>query len=119
MNIITAVTDFLAFLISHRRSGTTTLIEKIAEEHDCHVLVPYMSEKRKPYHVSLMELKAMAGEKPKPILVDNHTLLVICEEVLREHHTLANIIKANDRAVRQIESALQVMKDVRATHTIL
>ena len=65
--------NLFEFTVGLRRSGTTTLIKKVAEQNDVWVIVPNQEHKKLfgDYALSLHELDKMQGSKPKPILLDN------------------------------------------------
>jgi hypothetical protein len=80
------------FVLSQRRSGTTTLVKKIADENDVWVLVPNMSDGlqfKKGSAISVHQLCDNSdGTEGKPILVDNATLLKLIGAAARQEEKL-------------------------------
>ena len=71
----------LQFFLSHRRSGTTTLLKEIAGVSDVWVLVP-TAEMKKEFGdkaISIDDLDKAMGMSSRPILVDNFTMIRLCE----------------------------------------
>lgn len=70
------------FFIRQRQGGTTTLLKKVAAENDVWVLVPnvQMKEEFGPQAIDFYDLQDMMGKDKKPILVDNYTMIRLCEE---------------------------------------
>jgi hypothetical protein len=56
--------------------------------------------------VTFDELDRMKGNKPKPILLDNHTLLQLSELSLNEYDRLDLIIKKRNRLIRSIRDEI-------------
>ena len=80
------------FVLSQRRSGTTTLIKKIADENDVWVLVPNMSDSlqfKKGSAISVHQLCGSSdGLEGRPILVDNATLLRLIGAAAKQEEKL-------------------------------
>ena len=70
------------FFIRQRQSGTSTLLKKVAAENDVWILVPNekMKEEFGPQAIDFYDLQEMMGTEKKPILVDNYTMIRLCEE---------------------------------------
>lgn len=85
MNIKKLVNHLIRFFALNRGSGTTTLVKKISDENDVFVIVPTAQEAEQFNGKAitfnqLIEGKA-EGLSKKPILLDNHTLIQLLEEV--------------------------------------
>lgn len=78
--------NLLEFTIGCRRSGTTTLIRRIAEKNDVWVIVLNQDQKKLfgDYAISISELDKISGCNPKPILLDNSTIMKLAELALKE-----------------------------------
>jgi len=76
------IQQLLLFLKTFRRSGTTTLLQRIAKREDVWVLVEH-HDNLKDFHgkgVVVGGLRQLMGTHPKPILVDNGLLLKILQD---------------------------------------
>lgn len=95
------------FILSQRRSGTTTLIKKIADENDVWVLVPNMSDSlqfKKGSAISIHQLANNSnGMEGKPILVDNATLLRLMDVAAKQESKLLAIEEVMDRFRKDME----------------
>jgi hypothetical protein len=102
MKIRKLLSNMFSFLIHLRGSGTTTLIQKVAYENDVWVLVPNEQMKKKfgESGVTFDELDRIKDCKPKPILLDNYTLLQLSELSLNEYERLDLMIKKRNRLIR-------------------
>lgn len=114
MNILKIFEDLQSFVVSLRRGGTTTLIKKIAEENDVWVLVADLHH-AKEFGDKAITLQQLGEEKakgrfPKPILIDNHTLLVMTDEVIHEVIHLKNKIKERDKVLESIKEQIQMFE---------
>ena len=75
----------LNFILKNRRSGTTTLIKKIAAENDCYVVVRYQQEIKHEYDdikgkcITLEQLFNFDGLPSKPILFETQAIKELCE----------------------------------------
>lgn len=108
MNVRTLLRSLTEFTISMRRSGTTTLIQKVANENDVYVLVP-TAEAGKVFGekaVTFDELSRMRGMKKKPILFDNYTLLQLSELSLDEYNNLDMKIEKRNRLLKDIKDLI-------------
>ena len=105
MNARRLLKDLSEFFISMRRSGTTTLIKKVAEENDVWVLVPNaeMAKEFGDTSITFDQLNKSHGLKPKPILLDNYTLLQLSQLSLDEYNNLDLKIKVRDNFLRDIK----------------
>lgn len=92
------------FFQEQRRSGTTTMILKIAKENDVYVLLPNLEMADTEYKevkgkcVNMQYLRDMTGKPTKPILVDNFTMLELIQksynEIAHQEHEVAERHKA-------------------------
>lgn len=104
--------NIFSFFTSLRRSGTTTLIKNIAAENDVWVLVPN-EEMRKEFGdkgITLQELDRMESVKPKPILLDNYTMLKLSELSINEFLKLELSIKKRNRLIRTIRDEIKLFE---------
>ena len=101
--------NLFSFVTDLRRSGTTTLIKKVASENDVWVLVPNQESKKEfgEGAITFYELDKMKGCEPKPILLDNYTLLKLSELSLNEYERLDFSIKERNRLVRNIKREIE------------
>lgn len=101
--------DVYVFFNGMRRSGTTSLLQKIAAENDVWVLVPTEVEKREfgGKAITFHEIGKLGGETAKkPILVDNYTLLNLSGEASREFTTLETMIARRDKLIKTIRDEI-------------
>lgn len=100
--------NLLGFTVGLRRSGTTTLIKKVAEQNDVWVIVPNQEQKKLfgDYALSLHELDKMQGSKPKPILLDNSTIMRLTEMSIEEMENLDLAIKKRNKLIRTIRDEI-------------
>lgn len=100
--------NLLGFTVGLRRSGTTTLIKKVAEQNDVWVIVPNQEQKKLfgDYVLSLQELDKMQGSKPKPILLDNSTIMKLTEMSIEEIENLDLAIKKRNKLIRTIRDEI-------------
>lgn len=82
----------ISFFRSQRATGTTTLIKKIAKDNDVWLLMPTAASKGnfKDIKNVLSLSDNLDGLPPKPILVDNHTMLFIAEMTVGTIDTLTS-----------------------------
>ena len=108
MNIKKLMNDVYVFFNSMRRSGTTSLLQKIAAENDVWVLVPTEVEKREfgEKAITFHEISRMGGKVKKPILVDNYTLLNLSGEAAREFTALETMIARRDKLIKTIRDEI-------------
>lgn len=119
INIMHSIRDFFLF---NRRSGTTTLINKIAEKENIWILVANNDEvKLFPKHgdkvISILDLDDLHLMEPRPILVDNHTIIKIVELV--QSNTLDMQKEINDRndLLKDIRDAIEMFGNSRLQTT--
>ncbi len=112
MNIRKLLSNLYSFVTDLRRSGTTTLIKKVASENDIWVLVPNQQMKKEfgESGVTFDEIDRMKGFKPKPILLDNYTLLQLSELSLNEYKRLDLMIKKRNRLIRTIRDEINLFE---------
>jgi hypothetical protein len=83
LDILKNTFDFMSRM---RRSGTTTLLRKISDEMEAWVLVPYEEDKKEFFDsaLSFEDLNGGCGREPKPILVDNYTMMKLLSMAITE-----------------------------------
>jgi hypothetical protein len=96
------------FLLRMRRSGTTTLLLKIAKENDVYVLVPSHDmpgyEEVKDKTVSIQQLETSQGLKGKPILIDNYTLIKYAEWANKQLDNITEEMVNRNKALYHIKN---------------
>lgn len=97
------------FFIRQRQGGTTTLLKKVAAENDVWILVPnaQMKEEFGPQAIDFYDLAYMMGKDKKPILVDNYTMIRLCEEFHLNMLELQNSIHEKSILLDNIEQLIQ------------
>lgn len=109
MNIRKVLSNIYDFFVSSRRSGTTTLIKKIASENDVWVLVLNQEHKKEfgEKAISIEYLKDTKGRKSKPILIDNLTLIMLTEYSIIEIQSLDLEIEKRNKFIRKISDDIK------------
>jgi hypothetical protein len=109
MNIKKTLSGLFEFLVEQRRSGTTTLIKKIAEEHDVYVLAlnSHQAKEFGDKGISIERLDQLNGRDKKPILVDNTTLLNLIKITLEEQGRLELVVKKQDNLMLRIKHQIR------------
>jgi hypothetical protein len=101
--------DFYTWVLGLRRSGTSSLLEKIAKSNDVYILVPTEEEKSDPKWngkaLSFNDLKR-GGIKPKPILLDNHAMLKFSELAYQYSKELEGKLSDRNGLLAKIKSDL-------------
>lgn len=112
MNIRKILLNLSSFVVGLRRSGTTTLIKKVASENDVWVLVPNQQMKKVfgESAITFNELEKIKGCKPKPILLDNSTLLILSELSLKEYEKHDLMVKKRNRLIRRIQDEIRLFE---------
>jgi len=100
------------FVLSMRRSGTSSFIKKIASENDVYILVATIEEKKEfgKNAISFGELDKMKGKPPKPILIDNHAMLVGCNDLFTERQKLREQIKDRNELIEGIKNSIDIFE---------
>ena len=118
MNTRKIFNGLYSFLLAMRRSGTTTLIKEISSKHDVYVLVS--SERDKELFgecaISFSEFSRSAGLPLKPVLVDNSTLLRLCESAANEIDKLDDGLNAQRELVKSIKDLIIRFENVNCIH---
>ncbi len=101
--------NMFRFLIEQRQSGTTTLLKTIAANNDVWVLVPDQQTKGQfnGSAITLDELDRMGSKSHKPILVDNYTMIKLCELVDVEIIGLDNAISERENLIEKMEDLIK------------
>jgi hypothetical protein len=110
MDIQEKITSLLEFLLSKRKSGTTTLLQKIASENDVFVLVQTKEESESFYDgkaIALSDLRKLNGVKDKPILIE--TSLII--SLLRESDN--KICTLYEKNIEYINHLLEIESEIK------
>jgi hypothetical protein len=102
----------MQFISQQRRSGTSSLLKRIADHNDVWILVP--DDKSKSIFgdsaLSFEDLSSQRATKKKPILVDNHTLIRFCEMTHTEIESLENEIQRRDLLISKIDHLMDDFK---------
>jgi hypothetical protein len=107
--IMQLIGDFYKWVLGLRRSGTSSLLEKIAKKNDVYILVPTEDEKKDPKWngkaLSFNDLK-MPGLKPKPLLLDNHAMIKLAEKAYSYATELEGKLKDRNKLLHSIKTDL-------------
>lgn len=102
----------LGFILKNRRSGTTTLIKKIASENDCYVVVRFKQEITSEYNdikdkcITLEQLFDTNGLTQKPILFETQAIKHLCETSKRNFETLYKQNYKRDLALKKVKESI-------------
>jgi len=110
MNIKKLLGDMYLFFKKLRGSGTTSLLAKIAKENDVWVIVNNFEEGIQfgDKAVTLDMLKDHAyGFDNKPILIDNHVLLILLEESIHKIDDQEEAIRSRTEVLRTLKRAIK------------
>lgn len=101
------------YLIKNRRKGYTTTLEKIAKKFDVLILVPYLADKdRIKNSICLAEMRILSmKENKKPILLDNSTLLKLCEAYGRQEDELRKANYIISEKNKTLQAITQLIKN--------
>lgn len=88
----------LDLYLRSRRSGTTSLVEKISQNEDCYV-ISVVNDIKVPVD-RLLNIRRMSTTKGmslhKPLLIDNHAIIELCRDAKDLSDKLQCIIKEKD-----------------------
>lgn len=100
------------FLFNNRSSGTTTLIKKISDENDVHILVHNEETKQNfgKNAINIQDLYENKGLPPKPILVDNATFIELIKMVVNNISYLEQKIISRDNVLKQIKDSINFLE---------
>jgi len=102
----------LGFILKNRRSGTTTLIKKIASENDCYVVVRFKQEIISEYKdikdkcITLEQLFNTDGFTKKPILFETQAIKHICEISKERFELVKQQNFKRDLALKKIKESI-------------
>jgi len=102
----------LNFILKNRRSGTTTLIKKIAAENDCYVVVRFQQEIKSQYReikdkcITLEQLFNFDGFPTKPILFESQAIKEMCELAKERFEVVRNQNFKRDVLLKKIKQSL-------------
>jgi len=103
----------IKFILNNRRSGTTTLIKKIALENDCYVVVRYLDEIRTEYKeikdkcITLEQLFKCEGLPKKPVIFETQAIRYICELAQERFDVVQNQNFKRDVLLTKIKNSLK------------
>lgn len=106
----------LNFILKNRRSGTTTLIKKIASENDCYVVVRFKQEIDKEYLeikdkcITLEQLTQFDGLPQKPILFESQAIKELCEMAKERYEIVRNQNIRRDNALEEIKRCINTFE---------
>jgi hypothetical protein len=108
MKIGKILDNLLSFLLSNRQTGTTSLLEKIAAENNVWVIVAKHQEKPKfnGKALTIDELNHARGLDRRPILIDNHTMLWILEDINSDHNNLLIKYNRSEKLIEEITESI-------------
>lgn len=93
-----------------RRMGTSTMLKKLASENDVYILVPNgkCKEMFGDSAITFGELikNGGLGRSPKPLLLDNFTLLELTRETFDEIARLEGEVVRRDQLIHTISRAI-------------
>lgn len=101
----------LNFILKNRRSGTTTLIKKIAAENDCYIVVRFHQEIKyyeevKDKCITLEQLFNFDGLPTKPILFESQAIKELCELAKERFEVVRNQNFKRDVLLQKIKQSL-------------
>lgn len=102
--------DIIRLLNHNRASGTTTAIQNMAGYNDDAIILAATQESAKeigPHAISITRIPTQLPEDKKIILVDNYTMLKVCQNSLSEIQRLENTCKSYQRCVISMNSAIK------------
>lgn len=103
---------FHEFVVKMRHSGTTTLLNAIAKTNDIYILVPTNEEKDlfdKGVAISFEDINngsKLSMLTPKPIFLDNYTMIRLAEVMNIEISKLESEIKKRDQLITSINKLI-------------
>ena len=110
MKPIALFTHLRAFLGSMRKTGTTTLLKKIAEENDVWVLVAN-SEQAKEFGDKAMTISDLKlGVERKPILFDPYSVEYLSGVAQDEIMDLLEKIRRRDDLISDVDARISAYK---------
>jgi len=104
---------FYQWVAGMRRSGTSSLLERIAQTEDVYILVPTQKEKDdkkwngKALCFSDLERGAI---KPKPILVDNHFMIELADKAIKYQSELERKVRYRNALLYNIKTQLSAFE---------
>lgn len=119
MKIGKILNNLLSFLLSNRQTGTTSFLEKIATENNVWVIVARHKEKPKfnGKALAIDELNHVRGLDRRPILIDNHTMLCILEDINSDYNNLLIKYDRNEKLIEEItKSIIRYNIDTKGLH---
>lgn len=97
-----------------RRVGHTSILKEIAETKDVYILVPNEDTKLYVGKSAITFNDILDGEliskSPKPILVDNSTMIKLTEDALIEFKRLERIIKRKDKTLNKMKELIEELR---------
>jgi len=100
------IDSLVDFLLRFRRSGTTTQLKDMASKYDCWVIVATEEEADKfgKNGLALRNLHLVRGEKPKPVLIDNHVLIQLLTDADDKIKRLGGKLMEKENMLRGIKN---------------
>lgn len=102
----------LGFILKNRRSGTTTLIKKIASENDCYVVVRFQQEIISEYNdikdkcITLEQLFDTNGLPQKPILFETQAIKHLLELTKEKFEIITKENFKRDLTLKKIKESI-------------
>ena len=103
------------FLRDNRRTGHTSLLNKIGKEHDVYIIVHDMEMKRyfdSEVHdklISITNISILQGAPHKPILFDNKVLMDLSYDTV-------SVIEDKQLQISRLKNVLNTIKDILLTN---
>lgn len=96
-------------LFFNRRNGSTSLLKRIAKTERVYILVENAEDKKDfgESAITLHDFKNIEGKDLRPILVDNHLLMNIIDDVELKIYTLKNELSKKDRLINNINNLVK------------
>lgn len=114
----------LNFILKNRRSGTTTLIKKIAAENDCYVVVRFKQEIQKEYYeikdkcITLEQLVTFDGLPTKPILFESQAIKELCELAKERYEVVKLQNLRRDQTLNDIKRCISLFESINGVDKI-
>ena len=105
----------LNFILHNRKSGTTTLIRKIAAENDCYIVVRFSREIEsykdvKDKCITLEQLFDFKNLPKKPILFESQAIKEMCELAKASYEVVKNQNLRRDALLKNIKQSLEIFE---------
>ena len=114
-NFLSKLEGLFSFCLTNRQTGTTTLLQKISEEHDVVIIVVNSEEKAKfngkAFTLLEIEKNILPGKELKPFLLDNGTVQYIANEATTLIRKRTESLEAHRRTLTSIKKQIEVLEN--------